>query len=259
MFFRGEERGGIGSRWAAKHMSNAFADLDRAVAFDRAGYYDVITYQAGGRCCSNVFAQALADQLSLDDSWFTPSDQGVFTDTAELTDLIPECTNVSVGYKHQHGDMEQQDVEFLWRLAQRCVQVAWDALPTARDPLIPDVPEFDPRDWLDYRGMAKAANAGTLSPILANDDVDEYDDDYVEVEAELWDALDGAMEKQPRRIPLMQLIAKNAYPDDPSIAFKRINPKLLDDETLGIAFEMLDSGWPTSQILDELWSLTSEA
>ena len=249
VFFRGEERGGIGSRWASKHMANAYADLDRAIAFDRAGYYDVITHQAGGRCCSDVFANALADQISLPDSWFAPSDMGVFTDTAELTDLIPECTNVSVGYRHQHGDMEQQDVEFLWSLAQQCVQVAWDALPTVRNPKVPEPAKhdiFNRADWVDYRSM---------DPVVD----DTEDDEYVDDEADLWDALDWAMMSPPQRTPLMRLISQSVYPDDPQLAFTKINPKLLDDETLGIAFEMLDTGWPAPQILEELWNMVSVA
>ena len=140
IFFRGEECGGIGSTWLADNMRQLLKQFDRCISFDRADQQDVITHQGGERCCSDTFAYALADAL-LDDAMtltFAPCDTGVFTDSANLTHLIPECTNLSVGYKHQHGDGEYQDVTFLRRLAAQLVQVQWEALPTSRDPSAPE-------------------------------------------------------------------------------------------------------------------------
>jgi hypothetical protein len=134
IFFRGEERGGVGSSWLAENMDDLLEEFDRAVAFDRAGYSDVITHQGGGRCCSNTFAEALSDQLNDRGMLYMPCDGGVYTDTAEFVKLIPECTNLSVGYKHQHGDREEQDVKYLQVLAEALVAVDWDRLPTERDP-----------------------------------------------------------------------------------------------------------------------------
>lgn len=136
VFFRGEECGGMGSTWLAENFKAAVKDIDRCVSLDRADTGDVITHQGWGRCCSDVFAQALADQLTNDDLSlaYLPDDSGVFTDSANLVDLIPECTNLSVGYKHQHGDGEYQDVTFLTLLADRLCTVQWDKLPTERDP-----------------------------------------------------------------------------------------------------------------------------
>lgn len=138
VFFRGEESGGTGSSWLADNMPLAIKDLDRCVSFDRADYADVITHQGMGRCCSDTFALALAEQLTTDDMTlcFMPDDTGVFTDSANLTTLIPECTNLSVGYKHQHGDGEWQDITFLQMLAEQVVLVQWDALPVERDPTV---------------------------------------------------------------------------------------------------------------------------
>ena len=136
VFFREEECGGIGSSWLATNMPDAVEGIERCISFDRADYSDVITHQAGGRCCSDMFAEALANALTTEDMTvaFTPDDGGVFTDSANLTDLIPECTNLSVGYKNQHGDGEWQDVTFLAALADQLVLVQWDALPTEREP-----------------------------------------------------------------------------------------------------------------------------
>lgn len=129
--FRAEEAGGIGSNFAAENMHSMFANIDRAIAFDRAGYHDVITHQVGGRCCSEEFATALAEALTNEEFTlaYAPCDRGVFTDTANLTSLIPECTNVSVGYFHQHSEREHQDVAFLQLLADKVVTIDWDALP----------------------------------------------------------------------------------------------------------------------------------
>lgn len=136
--FRGEEVGGVGSKWLAKNMPELLVEFDRAIAFDRAGEYDVITHQAGTRCCSDLFAAELSNQLSLEESglMFMPSDGGVYTDTAEFTELIPECTNVSVGYLRQHSDEEQQDILFLQALADTLCLVDWESLPTERDPSV---------------------------------------------------------------------------------------------------------------------------
>jgi hypothetical protein len=134
VFFRQEESGGIGSQWLADNMPTLLKDVDRCVSFDRAGYHDVITHQGVGRCCSDEFGKALADALTPDDFslQYLPDDTGVFTDSANFTDLIGECTNVSVAYKHQHGDGEYQDISFLQKLAERLVTVSWDDLPVRR-------------------------------------------------------------------------------------------------------------------------------
>jgi hypothetical protein len=115
-------------------MVELFSTVDRAIAFDRADYHDVITKQSGGRCCSDEFALALAEALTNDEFTlaYTPCDKGVFTDTANLIDIVSECTNVSCGYFSQHGDRERQDVAFLQLLASQIVKVDWDALPVKR-------------------------------------------------------------------------------------------------------------------------------
>lgn len=141
-FFRGEERGGIGSRHAAQTHADFFMQFDRAIAFDRRGTGDVITHQAGGRCCSSEFAAALADQLSLRGLDYCPADTGVFTDTANLTDLIGECTNVSCGYDSEHSVNETLDVEHLVALRDALIHAEWEGLPTKRAK-----GEIDPEDY----------------------------------------------------------------------------------------------------------------
>ena len=102
VFTQGEERGGIGASYLADHNPDLLLQFDRAIAFDRKGTSSVISHQGWGRCCSDVFADALSDALSNDTLMYAPDDTGIYTDTAEFTTLIPECTNVSVGYYREH-------------------------------------------------------------------------------------------------------------------------------------------------------------
>ena len=153
IFFRQEECGGVGSTYFAESFGPLMKTLDRAVAFDRAGYGDVISHQAGGRCCSDEFADALANALNdLDDDFmFSNCDGGVFTDTANLTNSIPECTNLSVGYLRQHTVKEEQSITFMLQLAQAACKLDWEKLPTKRDPS-----EID--DVHHYFGLNKFLN-----------------------------------------------------------------------------------------------------
>ncbi len=137
IFHVGEEVGTIGSTYILEKTSHVLKDIDRAIAFDRMNYGDVIGSQ-GGTCASGEFCKALADELnqympSL--QHFTPSVRGVFTDTATYMDDVPECTNLSVGYFNQHTENEHFDL--LWlecMLLPALLKVDWQSLPTKRDP-----------------------------------------------------------------------------------------------------------------------------
>ena len=58
----GEERGCLGSRELA-NSENYFEGVEIAIAFDRAGYRDVITHQMGMRTASDAFAEELVALL----------------------------------------------------------------------------------------------------------------------------------------------------------------------------------------------------
>lgn len=135
----GEEKGGIGARWMAEEEEEFLGWFDRVIAFDRCGQSSVITHQGwGGRCCSDAFAEALSVQLNTVSAhgglFFTPDPTGVYTDTAEFVTIIPECTNISVGYDREHSGSESLDVGFLEKLRDQCLLVDWENLPTVRDP-----------------------------------------------------------------------------------------------------------------------------
>jgi len=137
VFHIGEEIGGIGSKYLAVHKPEYFTGVQHCIAFDRMDYGDIITHQSGGRCCSDTFANALADQLSVNFppmQKMAPSDRGSFTDSANYTSLIAECTNVSVGYFSQHTARERFDLEWLERhLIPALLKIDWAELPVERE------------------------------------------------------------------------------------------------------------------------------
>lgn len=127
VFHRDEEVGGRGSKWLADNYREWLATFDRCIALDRRGTCDVITHQAWGRCCSDEFAVVLGAALAME---HMPSSHGIFTDSANYVGIIPECTNVSVGYEHEHTAKESLNVVYLERLIERLCAVDFDALPT---------------------------------------------------------------------------------------------------------------------------------
>lgn len=260
VFFRGEECGGLGSKWLSRNMESLFKDIDRAVAFDRAGYADVITHQAGGRCCSEEFAQALATALCTDNDWYLPCNSGVYTDTAEFTELIAECTNISVGYKNQHGDREEQDVEFLWDLAQRCVLLAWDDLPVKRDPRVfesmyrqrypeyfMDDPRYDKADKKDTKSYGSMDAGNSYDRLRYDEDENNNDDAYYAL-GMLEDAL-----YNNAYTGLIDLMADHISPDNPKIVTSKVNPWRLTEEILISAYDMIEEGHSVTDVMEWMY------
>jgi hypothetical protein len=133
-FFVGEESGGIGSGKVADDFRKTphLQGIKKCVSFDRRNYYSVITMQMYESCCSDEFADALCAELNAQGFRMNPDPTGVFTDSANFLELIPECTNISVGYFNEHTKTESLNVSFLERLAKACVKVDWAGLPVAR-------------------------------------------------------------------------------------------------------------------------------
>jgi hypothetical protein len=136
-FFIGEEVGCIGSGNAAQYglFKNKY---DRIISFDRRGTNSVITYQSASRCCSDDFADDLCRQFNKFGLSYSKDTGGVYTDSAEFVDIIPECTNISVGYYKEHTTNEHQDIEHLINLCSAVTKVDWENLPTKRDPKVND-------------------------------------------------------------------------------------------------------------------------
>jgi Fe-S-cluster containining protein len=133
-FFIGEEVGCVGSGFASKYED--FKEYDRILSFDRRGTGSIITHQSCGRSCSDSFADALCGEFNFLGLDYEKDSGGVYTDSAEFADDIQECTNVSVGYYKEHTTNEHQDIKHLTALAEACVQVDWEGLPTKRNPLV---------------------------------------------------------------------------------------------------------------------------
>lgn len=131
--FVGEEQGCIGSRIAAEDVSR-WEGIDKAVSFDRTGYGSIITHQCSARTASEEFAEALSAAGAEFGLKWKPDDTGVFTDSEVFTDLIAECTNVSVGYFGAHSNQERQDLDYLEKLCWTCCAIDWEGLPVARVP-----------------------------------------------------------------------------------------------------------------------------
>jgi hypothetical protein len=133
-FFIGEERGGIGSRALADKYDEVsyLKNIKRCVSFDRRKTISVITAQAGGRCCSDEFGNALCEQYNASGLNLKIDPTGVFTDSASFIDDIPECTNVSVGYLNEHTGKEIQNMDYLIDLCKASVNVDWANLPVVR-------------------------------------------------------------------------------------------------------------------------------
>lgn len=151
-FFQGEEVGCLGS--GAMSKETAMLDYDACISLDRKGYGSAITRQRGSRCCSDAWAKDLCKAIWKEsheaiDLKVDPT--GVFTDSAEFTDLIPECTNLSVGYFAQHTHAEKTDVAFAYSLCCALIRVAHkDLVPLpVRDIVNPSVDDdYDNDPWL---------------------------------------------------------------------------------------------------------------
>lgn len=169
IFHRGEEVGGIGSTHIATNSPELLSGSKYAIALDRRGYTDVITHQ-GSRCCSDKFAESLAKEL---DMAYTASTRGSFTDTANYTSIIGECTNLSVGYFSQHSMLESLDGKFLIKLLASLVSLNQNNLLEDR--------KADECEILPYRNNNFGYNPKHYQnknhwDYTYEDDVDEGDD-----------------------------------------------------------------------------------
>ena len=145
IFHVGEEHGCIGSKNIRTHNEDFLKGYDRAIAFDRRGYGDIINHQSTGKCCSSEFVDALAGSLNKlrselmgkvvysSDEYEWSGARGSVTDTAQYTDVIPECTNLSVGYFDQHSKDERTDFWWLENvLMPSLLRIDWESLPVVR-------------------------------------------------------------------------------------------------------------------------------
>ena len=234
VFTQGEECGGIGAKHLAAQYPLLLAEFDRAIAFDRRGTDGVISHQGYGRCCSDAFADALAAELNATDEtlMYSADNTGVYTDTAEFTEIIPECTNVSCGYMYEHSEREQLDMIHFDLLAEAVIVIDWDGLVTDRDPTIPDPDEavvFN--SWANYKDSVKTCPTNDMYGTWPAYDTDDLSEDEYLYEC-LLDAQQGFL------TGVITLMAKSVYPEEPDLAVKFIDRKKLTDEAITMALGM---------------------
>lgn len=126
-----EEVGCKGSRALVKEYPDWLKHIDAVISFDRRGVDSIVTHQMGARTASTDFALSLASVLDIEG--MKPDSTGVYTDSNEYTEVVSECTNISVGYYNQHTSEEYQDVEFAEYLLSSLVNADWSKLTFHRD------------------------------------------------------------------------------------------------------------------------------
>lgn len=154
-----EEVGGFGSDYIATETAEKLNGIQFAIAFDRKGTSEIITHQMSKRCASELFAVSLAECLRPLE--YKSSNGGTFTDTANYARIIPECTNLSVGYYKQHTKGEHQDVYHALKLRDALCTADFSRLVVDRDPSVPVLAwkadgakswsESDLDSWFDER------------------------------------------------------------------------------------------------------------
>ena len=167
IFHRNEENGGWGSDFIAKKRPDLLQGVNHAIAFDRKGYHDVITHQSWQRTASDKFADALAQKLGMG---YRKSEHGMFTDTDNYKRIVPECTNISVGYDRQHTIDEIQDLDFAKKLLDKLLSTDFQDLPTVRDPSV-----------YQYRGAYTSSNSyGAFNGYTAYQQFLRMNADYID-------------------------------------------------------------------------------
>lgn len=134
-FFVGEEVGCKGSRYfSQKHLYSADKNLRKIISLDRRGTSSVITHQSRQRTASDIFSQALCDELNKNGLDYRIDTNGFSTDSLQFKSIYSECTNLSVGYQNEHTTSEYQDLVHLENLAYALSRIDFNLLPSSRDP-----------------------------------------------------------------------------------------------------------------------------
>lgn len=253
IFTQGEERGGIGARYLAEKYESLLAQFDRAIAFDRRGIDSVITHQGWGRCCSDEFGTALADALmdKCDQLMMLNDDTGVYTDTAEFVDVIPECTNISVGYAREHTQSESLNMVYYQHLCSAVVQIDWDSLPVSRDPSVNEN-KYDVGNWWQEYKTSSGTSANSLYYSSIDSDLDDYQH---MAEVKRINAIDAVIDAQ-YGLPedLIRMIGESVIPESPQLAAKHIRAITKSHtELLEEAYESLEAGEDVDLVLGMLF------
>lgn len=137
-FFIGEEptapEGGLyGSKRALKQYTEQFSHYKKCIAFDRKKEGSIINRQMGRMCCSNLFIDSLSKELGNLGLEFKKDTTGYYTDTAVFMDIIPECTNLSIGVYGEHTKKESVDLNYVQKICDAAIKINWDGLQIGRE------------------------------------------------------------------------------------------------------------------------------
>lgn len=130
IFHFAEEIGCVGSSAIAEKEPERLAGIKAAIAFDRKGIDSVITHQRQ-RTCSDAFGDSIRSQLP---GRFKLDPTGILTDTKHYRHLVPECSNLSVGYYNEHHSHEALDVGHLIELRNFMLKIDQSKFVIERDP-----------------------------------------------------------------------------------------------------------------------------
>lgn len=137
-FFLGEEPILSGGCWGSSKIVNNKPEFlkkyKRAIAFDRKKTGSIITRQMAQQCCSDEFADDLIDRFSKVGVSMQKDKTGYYTDTGNFIELIPECTNISIGVWNEHHTDEYVDISYVQKIAEAACKIDWEILPTIREP-----------------------------------------------------------------------------------------------------------------------------
>lgn len=134
LFHRDEESGGNGSSWIAKNTPELLAGIKFCISLDRKGKNSIITEQYLGATASNEFAASIAPMLP---KGMKADPTGSFTDSAFYAHLVPECSNLSVGYESCHSPRETLDLTFIDKLLACLLKLDYSKLRASRTPIPP--------------------------------------------------------------------------------------------------------------------------
>jgi hypothetical protein len=73
---------------------------------------------------------------------------GIYTDTAEFFEIVPNCTNISVGYENEHTKKETLNKSYIEALRDSLLAANWGQLD--HTPPIPDPIVTDSRGYMDF-------------------------------------------------------------------------------------------------------------
>ena len=169
IIFAAEEVGCKGSSYMRDQHPEFLDKLSAMISFDRFGETSVITHQMGFRTASDAFANSLSDALNMPQ--LVPDTRGSYTDSNEFADIIPECTNLSVGYLNQHSSKETQDLTYLKFLMGQIMRAEWGLLVFPRTPEADTLwsNQFytdDERDELDNMEQIVYENTSLVAQLL---------------------------------------------------------------------------------------------